>query len=292
MKIGARSDLFNCFGNDRYKKMKEMGFDYADYPVGDLMGNKTDAECEAMVLAERALADEAGIIIHQTHGPWRYPPHDETPELRAERKELMRRTIRLTAMIGCKNWIIHPLMPFGPDDNGFCDEAFYQINFEFFRDLLEYAKQLDVTICFENMPMKRLSISTTAKTLEFIRAINDDHFKLCLDTGHEMCYNEHRDMLALYGEKLCHTHFNDNLGVRGDEITFHDDLHLMPTDGIADWHGIMERIRKTGYNGILMSELSYATRPGKNGVEHKYNEMPLEVFMATAYEKIKKAISM
>ena len=247
MKIGARSDLFSCFGNDRYKKMKEMGIDYADYPVGDLMGNKTDAECEAMVLAEKALADEAGIIIHQTHGPWRYPPHDETPELRAERKELMRRTIRLTAMIGCKNWIIHPLMPFGPDDSGFCDEAFYQINLEFFRDLLEYAKQFDVTICFENMPMKRLSISTTAKTLEFIRTINDDHFKLCLDTGHEAVFGTSiGDAIRLAGKDLQTFHIHDNDG-RGDK-------HWFPGMGVIDWKDFMAALREIEFDGVLSLE--------------------------------------
>ena len=66
----------------------------------------------------------------------------------------------------------------------------------------------------------------------------------------------------------------------------------MPTDGIADWSNIMSRIRKTGYNGILMSELTYNNRPGKNDIEHKYAEMSMEDFVATAYEKIKTATSM
>ena len=59
MKLGARSDIFNCYGNDRYKKMKAMGFDYADYPIGDLIHGKTEEECIAMVLAEKALADRS-----------------------------------------------------------------------------------------------------------------------------------------------------------------------------------------------------------------------------------------
>ena len=41
-----------------------------------------------------------------------------------------------------------------------------------------------------------------------------------------------------------------------------------------------------------MSELSYANTPGKNGIEHKYAEMPLEDFMREAFEKINVAISM
>ena len=150
----------------------------------------------------------------------------------------------------------------------------------------QVANKLNVKLGFENVEGEEY-IAAIMKTFW-----NEPSVGFCLDTGHEMCYNEHRDMLALYGEKLCHTHLNDNLGVRGDEITFHDDLHLMPTDGIADWHNIMERIRKTGYNGYLMSELSRGNKIGKNGEALNYGELSTEQFHAIAIEKIKKAISM
>ena len=175
--------------------------------------------------------------------------------------------------------VIHPFI-------GFKDHTPTQVGLDNYARVIEAANKAGVKLGFENVEGE-----------EYLAAImerfwNEPSLGFCLDTGHEMCYNRHKDMLALYGEKLCHTHFNDNLGVRGEEITFYDDLHLMPTDGIADWHGIMERIRKTGYNGILMSERSYANTPGKNGIEHKYAEMPLEDFMREAFEKINVAISM
>jgi sugar phosphate isomerase/epimerase len=175
--------------------------------------------------------------------------------------------------------VIHPFI-------GFKDHTPTQTGLDNYARVIEAANKAGVKLGFENVEGE-----------EYLAAImerfwNEPSLGFCLDTGHEMCYNRHKDMLALYGEKLCHTHFNDNLGVRGEEITFHDDLHLMPTDGIADWHGIMERIRKTGYDGILMSELTFTNRPGKNGIEHKYAEMTVEDFMREAYEKINVAISM
>ena len=175
--------------------------------------------------------------------------------------------------------VIHPYI-------GFHDHTPTEVGLDNYARVIEAANKLGVKLGFENVEGEEY----LAALME--RFWNEPSLGFCLDTGHEMCYNRHKDMLALYGEKLCHTHFNDNLGVRGEEITFYDDLHLMPTDGIADWHNIMERIRKTGYNDILMSELSYADKPGKNGVEHKYTEMSVEEFMAAAYEKIKTAISM
>ena len=175
--------------------------------------------------------------------------------------------------------VIHPFI-------GFKDHTPTQTGLDNYARVIEAANKAGVKLGFENVEGE-----------EYLAAImerfwNEPSLGFCLDTGHEMCYNRHKDMLSLYGEKLCHTHLNDNLGVRGEEITFLDDLHLMPTDGIADWSNIMSRIRKTGYNGILMSELTYTNRPGKNGIEHKYAEMSMEDFVATAYEKIKTATSM
>ena len=175
--------------------------------------------------------------------------------------------------------VIHPYI-------GFQEHTPTEIGLDNYARIIEVANKLGVRLGFENVEGEEY----LAALME--RFWNEESLGFCLDTGHEMCYNRHKDMLALYGEKLCHTHFNDNLGVRGEEITFHDDLHLMPTDGIADWRGIMERIRKTGYNGVLMSELSYSDTPGKNGIIHKYTELSVEEFMREAYKKIKTAISM
>ena len=127
--------------------------------------------------------------------------------------------------------VIHPYI-------GFQDHTPTEVGLDNYARIIEVANKLGVKLGFENVEGEEY----LAALME--RFWNEESVGFCLDTGHEMCYNRHKDMLALYGEKLCHTHFNDNLGVRGEEITFHDDLHLMPTDGIADWHGIMERIRK------------------------------------------------
>lgn len=44
-------------------------------------------------------------------------------------------------------------------------------------------------------------------------------------------------MLDKYGDRLIATHLNDNLGVSDfdGKVTWTDDLHLLPFDGIIDW---------------------------------------------------------
>lgn len=175
--------------------------------------------------------------------------------------------------------VIHPFI-------GFKEHNPTEVGLDNYAYIIEAANKCGVKLGFENVEGE-----------EYLAAImerfwNEESLGFCLDTGHEMCYNNHKDMLALYGEKLVHTHFNDNLGYCGADPEWMDDLHLMPTDGIADWKGIMERIKKTGYDGILMTELTYKNRTGKNGPPLLYGDMSLEEYMALAYEKVCKAVSL
>ena len=246
MKLGSKTDLFYPYGEDRYKKMKEYGFDYADIPVSGILNGMTEEEYLASVMKEKELAEAAGVTIWQIHGPWRYPPHDETPELRAERAELMRRSIRAAAHIGCKYWVIHPLFPFG--DCGFDMDSFWRINEEFFKELVPYAKQYGVIVCFENMPMKTVSMSTTEKSLEFIHRINMDNMMLCLDTGHEAVFGlSPADAVRRAGKELAVLHVHDNDGNR--------DLHRMPGMGVIDFKDFCKALREIEFDGVFSLEL-------------------------------------
>jgi len=100
----------------------------------------------------------------------------------------------------------------------------------------------------------------------------------CIDTGHEMCYNRSEDMIGKYGRngKLFCTHLNDNLGITGPEIFWHDDAHLLPFDGIADWEGIVRRLKSVEYDGILTLELTTVNKPGRNTHDRYASLSPLE----------------
>ena len=174
--------------------------------------------------------------------------------------------------------VIHPFI-------GFTEHTPTQVGLDNYARIIELANELGVKLGFENVEGE-----------EYLAAImerfwNEPSLGFCLDTGHEMCYNRGKDMLALYGEKLVHTHINDNLGVRGDDITFYDDLHLLPGDGIADWSNVMRRIRATGYDGILMSELNYSPRSESDLSYPHYTHLPFEKYLELAYERVRCAVS-
>ncbi len=148
-----------------------------------------------------------------------------------------------------------------------------------FARLIEAAEQTGVKLAFENV-----------EGIEYLEAIMDRFGSLssvgfCWDTGHEMCYNFSEDVMARYGKKLIATHFNDNLGITDPKnVTWHDDLHLLPFDGIADWQGIMNRIRREGYEGILTFELTDKNKPEKHSHD-VYASWNVEEFYQRAYER-------
>ena len=170
--------------------------------------------------------------------------------------------------------VIHPFI-------GFEDHDPTEVGLANFGRIIEAADTLGVRLGFENVEGE-----------EYLQAIFERYaghpsLGFCLDTGHELCYNRGKDMLAQYGHALCHTHFNDNIGVTGKDIFWTDDLHLLMGDGIADFADVMSRIRKTGYDGPLMCELSFANKPGKN-THDGYAAMGHEGFYALALERMRE----
>ena len=262
MKIGMEysplSSGYRRYGEKRFEKIKEHGFSCLDYGMSTTMGLLYDppvAEAEKILLEERRMIEAAGLEVFQVHGPWRWPPQDATEEDRAERLEKMERSLWMTSVMGCKNWIIHPLMPHTTKDldNGMAEET-WKINADFFPRVLEIAKSYDITICFENMPMLRFSIATPEDILRFVRFMNDDHFKVCLDTGHVNVFNHLSigDSVRLLGKEIRTLHVHDN--------SRSIDLHQMPFFGTLNWKELADALHEIEYDGVFSLETAPPAR--------------------------------
>ena len=66
-KVGITVDNFNCFGKDRFKKMKEFGFDYGNYCIMDLPAGMTEEEWEAIRIEDDIHLTSA--TIHYNYVP-------------------------------------------------------------------------------------------------------------------------------------------------------------------------------------------------------------------------------
>lgn len=259
MKIGIGSDAYiGRYGlADGVRKMKEHGYECVDYQgfvqTETELFRLGDGAFSRVLLELKAVLDEAGITVSQTHGPWRHPPQDATEEDREERFEKMAKSVYGTKLLGCTDFVIHPIMPFGtgatPDP-----ERFMELNDAFMRRLCEVGRENGVVINLENMPFPALPLSRPSEILDFVKNINSEWFKVCLDTGHCAVFGESpAEAVRLTGKEYLRTlHVHDNNG--------RSDLHWIPYTGVIDWADFAAALREIGFEGVMSLETSIPGR--------------------------------
>ena len=132
-----------------------------------------------------------------------------------------------------------------------CDEEpdtneLWDLNLEFFSRLIPEAKREGVTICFENMPMKNLSISTFESCNKFLDMLNSEKMGNWLDTGHAWGFGtEPADAVRMLGNRIKAFHIHDN---NGDY-----DRHLLPTWGTINWEEFKKAIKECVDESVPLS---------------------------------------
>ncbi len=228
-----------------------------------------------------SLAKTENMIFQSIHAPWDgfqklwYPDGDTDRVV-----ESTIECVRLCHELKVPLMIIHPFVGF--DREYIATEE----GVRNFAKIVAVAEELGVNLAFENLEGEPY----LAAIMEQLG--NSPRVGFCWDTGHEQCYNRGKKMPELYANgKLFGTHLNDNLGVTGEKLTWHDDAHLLPYDGIVDWHGVMERLQKAGFKEeILTFELTRNNKPDRH-THDKYANWDLQEFMNQAYARAKKVAS-
>lgn len=260
-------NMYQRYGEDRFKVFKEHGYDYAAYAQWntDLEDYTVpEAQYDEVLIKEAELAAAAGVKITHSHGPWRVPWKDATVEDRAERMEKMKRSVHNTRVLGAKYWVVHPIMPC--DINEFDKpeaKITWELNKAFMGELLEHARKEKVVICLENMPMLKFSMGKPEAIARFIEEMNDEYFQGCLDTGHAHIFKDvtMKSAVECMGKHIKVIHAHDNM--------YNRDLHLYPLIyGNTDWAELGEALQNVGFDGIFELELNPPTRLP----DHLYNE--------------------
>ncbi len=226
-----------------------------------------------------AIANHAariGLYYQSIHAP-----HIKTEKMWEDCEEAK---IKLDELLACLNdcarfdipiMVLHTFM-------GFEDHSPNEIGLSNFARLVDEAERLGVKLAFENLEGEEY-LAAVMERFSDSKAVG-----FCFDSGHQSCYNHKTDMLALYGDRLIHTHLNDNLGVSGDKISAFDDLHLPIGEGINDWKNVIQKIRATGYSNVMMAELKLKNQPGHNELD-RFIAMPIEEFYAFSLASLRKA---
>lgn len=253
MRIGVKVGIngYGKFGDKCYEKMVEHGYTAADFQMVDTneeLYSLSDEDAKAYLEHQRELAEKAGVLMNQAHGPFRVPIKDGTPEDRENRLYYMKKSIGFAKILGVKYWVIHPICPKGTTDliDGGAEET-WKINLEFFRELLKTAEENDVIICMENLPWKNFSMATPEKVLEFVKEMNSDHFKICLDTGHVQTFtDEAGEIVRKLGSEIRVFHIHDSI--------YGMDPHMFPYFGRINWEDFLKALKEIEFDGVFSLE--------------------------------------
>lgn len=267
---------FGLSNPEQIRLFKKTGFEA-------FTGHWVENEDEDIIATAKA-AKEENIVFHALHAPWTHTAcmWDESKKERAEQgvKDLCH-FLELCNTLEIPILVSHVYVGFDkpctPSDFGL----------ENYGKVIMKAQELGVNIAFENTEGEN-GLDALLNAYKDVNCVG-----FCWDSGHEMCYNYSKDLLNLYGDRLLITHINDNLGIKdfNGKIFWHDDLHLLPFDGIGDWDYNAERLRKSKPTEYLTFELNNKSKPNRHEND-KYFKMPIEEYIGEAYARACKIAAM
>jgi sugar phosphate isomerase/epimerase len=128
------------------------------------------------------------------------------------------------------------------------------------RKIVDYAKELNVKVAFENTKIKGY--------LEYvIQNIENENVGICYDSGHCHVHFDDEFNYEIFNNRIFAVHLHDN-----DKS---DDLHLLPFDGTIDWNKVIKSLKKCNYDGLVTLELCYT---------NEYMNLNIDEFYKKGYE--------
>ena len=244
--------------NDLVKEIhqaRKMGFDYvelnAEIPGGHY----------------RTLRDRKQEILKALK-PFQKPPICHTAywvdlwtdyeEVRQAWLQVLRKNIDASHALGCRKMNIHAPIIMGmykyskPENNRALDNCARSL-----REIVRYAKKHDMMIVLENMP------DPETMTLKEFSCIVDKVPGMCvhLDIGHaflEGGMKGVRKYFRTFKSRIEHIHASDNLGLVDD--------HVGIGQGIIDYIGVFEILKKSGYDKTITLEIFSGRKDLRNSL--------------------------
>ena len=254
LRTGIASSAYFSYKNGEIiglKRAKEHGYDCLDYrdftSAESRLLNEDMAEYERYLSWLKGEADKVGIVFHQAHGLWWMDEKDL--EERKSNIAFYKKQIIGCSILGCPNLVIHPCYPGGwswgsrPEN----PQTTIEGNLAVIEAILPTAKEYGVTICLENMPFDHYSLSDIRALKELVRMVNDEHVKICFDTGHSCCRQEDIcESIKIIGDDLACLHVHDDKK--------RQDNHLFPYLGDVDWSAFIKGLREIQFKGVISLE--------------------------------------
>jgi len=114
------------------------------------------------------------------------------------------------------------------------------------KKIVENAAEYEVTVCIENLSEEAKDFESAFHEIPSLR--------MTLDLGHgELLCEKNRSVgfIEKFPERIQHVHLHDNRGGNSHR----DDLHLPPGEGVIDFAGLFEKLRRIYYDRTVTLEL-------------------------------------
>jgi sugar phosphate isomerase/epimerase len=236
------------------RRCKEAGFDVLDLNMCAMSTGKTEFNRDDWMTQADMVRNEAeklGIEFSQSHPPYRPTkyPHFTKEEDEAYFKEITRRSIIISGMMGVKWAVMHPVTAFENAEYNLKEDI--ASNHEVFDEVIELAIKEKVGIAFENMSdrdNRRRFGSTVSELKELVDSFDHAMVGVCWDIGHgHRIYNDSVRPIKEMGRYIKALHVDDNHGS--------SDEHLLPFLGTIQWEGVMNTLKEIGYEGDFVYEI-------------------------------------
>ncbi len=227
--IGINFDAIGGLSDEDYvKTVAELGFN-------NMFTQVTPSEEKQASWAD--LFAKHGITYETIHAPWKninamwLPGEDGEAAV-----QMLTNAIDRCALVGAPIAVVHL-------SSGLTPPPVTDLGRERFTRVVEHAQKKGIVVAFENQRF----LSNISWAFEAFSPA--DSVAFCWDCGHESCFAHGREYMPLFGDRLVCTHIHDNSG------EFDADTHLIPFDGMFNYHRFAEQINKVGYNGSLTLEV-------------------------------------
>ena len=257
-----------------YQMYKDTGIDGLDYSFfnfsekngyePNFFKKSSEEIIETVLKKDKELLDRYGLEACQTHAPfpvWRYGEDEKNKYRLLENL----RCIELTAYLGCRYVIIHPIT----ESFRYSPAELRERNLDFYSQLIDTAKKSGVIICLENMWNSRngnifeCTCEDPYETNDYIDTLNkmagEEVFGFCFDVGHyTLCGRYMKNTLITLGNRVKALHIHDAGKL--------NDLHTLPYSQcnaagnapFTDWTSMLEGLRAIGYKGAINFEAGNA----------------------------------
>lgn len=227
--------------------LSASGFDAIDFP---LQLEKSYPANEKYFREIKTIADSRGLNFNQTHAPFK--PNILNDNRIEDKIHKTINAMKFTNILEAPIIVIHPLQSLTYTENA---DKLFDLNMEFFNELIPYAKKYGLKIAMENLHQKnergkivRSVCSSPDEYIRYLSKLNSEYVVACLDIGHAiLCNEDPATFIEQLGDKLKALHIHEN-----DEI---NDLHFLPyACGTADWERISKALKNIGYQGDFTFE--------------------------------------